>query len=87
MNYYLIEILRRENSSDSNTGYLIKVPYKLGSNHLRELLIDLADTQGRLDEKKDGSVKPFKHSQGGLTWSAKMKKTILEKFEIKLVDN
>lgn len=87
MNYYLLEILRRENSSDSNTGYLIKLPYKLGSNHLRELLIDLADTQGRLDEKKDGSLKPFKHSKGGLTWSAKMKKTILEKFQIKLIEN
>ena len=85
MNYYLVEILRRENFSDRNTGYLIKVPYKLGSNHLRELLKDLADTQGRLEEKQDGSLKPFKHSKGGLTWSAKMKKTILEKFNLKLI--
>ncbi len=59
MNYYLVEILRRENSSDRNTGYLIKVPYKLGSNHLRELLKDLADTQGRLEEKKRWFFKAF----------------------------
>ena len=87
MSYYLLEILRRDDNSDNNTGYLIKVPYKLRDDYLRELLVELADHRGRLDEKKDGSLKPFKHSKGGLTWSAKMKKTILEKFQIKLIDN
>lgn len=87
MSYYLLEILRRDDNSDNNTGYLIKVPYKLRDNYLKELLLQLADHRGRLDEKKDSSLKPFKHSKGGFTWSAKMKKTILEKFQIKLIDN
>lgn len=89
--YYLLEIIRQK-PEDLYSGYLLKLNKCFDEVMLKHLLSELSTCKGRMMnadlQRYSIDIKPFTHKKGSLTWSTKMKRTLMQKFNLKeITDN